>query len=263
MIFAVGALLTVLVTSFVVTARGKGKNETSLPAQPIKHSPKKKLLSTITIKQEDINGKRKLGYHLKIIKMKPDFEVIWVDATPGDDGFAQGLFNHITNENGFREFGLLMVTRRRIDQANNNELINTKNKYARRCIVRALDGESTHESRLEILHAFQAFLMRPEFNKFNIPYAVGDDSDLTPHAEADLQAMDHFILDATIVNLICTVYDETDTNWYNKNRASALDFLSGPLFPTYAVEQLGYPSSGLDRNGIAASFNMPTVENEP
>jgi hypothetical protein len=85
---------------------------------------------------------------------------------------------------------------------------------------------------------------------------------LTPHAEEDLQAMDHYILDATIVNLICTVYDETDTNWYNKNRTSALNFFSGPLFPIYAVEQLGYPSNGLDRNGFAAGFNL-SVENEP
>jgi len=98
MIFAIGALLTAVLTSLVVTPRGKGKNETNLPAQPIKHSPKKKLLSSITIKQEDINGKRKLGYHLKIVKMKPDFEIIWVDATPGDDGYSQDLFNHITNE---------------------------------------------------------------------------------------------------------------------------------------------------------------------
>jgi hypothetical protein len=130
MIFAIGALLTALVASLVVTPRGKGKHETNLPTQPIKHSPKNKLLSTITIKQEDITGKRKLGYHLKIVKLKPDFEVIWVNATPGGDGYTQDLFNHITNENGFREFGLLTVTRRHIDQTTNNELINTKNKYA-------------------------------------------------------------------------------------------------------------------------------------
>jgi hypothetical protein len=74
--------------------------------------------------------------------------------------------------------------------------------------------------------------------------------------------MDHFILDTTIVNLVCTVYDETNTNWYNRNRASALDFFSGPLFPIYAVEQLGYPSNGLDRNGIATRFTLP-IENKP
>jgi hypothetical protein len=126
-----------------------------------------------------------------------------------------------------------------------------------------LDGELTHELRLTILHALQAFLMRPENNRFDIPYTVGDDSDLTPHAEADLQAMDHFILDATIVNLVCTVYDKTDTNWYNRNRASALNFFSGPLFPLYAMEQLGYLANGRDRNGIAAGFFNLSVVNEP
>jgi hypothetical protein len=53
-----------------------------------------------------------------------------------------------------------------------------------------------------------------------------------------------------------------NTNWYSRNRESALNFFSGPLFPVYAMEQLGYPSNGLDRNGIAARFNLP-VKNLP
>jgi hypothetical protein len=81
------------------------------------------------------------------MKLKPDFEVIWIDATPGNDAYAQDLFRHITDENGFREFGLLLVTRRRISQADNNELKNARNNYARRCIVRALDGVSPHDSK--------------------------------------------------------------------------------------------------------------------
>jgi hypothetical protein len=124
---------------------------------------------------------------------------------PGNDGYAQDLFNHITDENGFREFGLLMVASRHVNQATNEELKNTRNNYARRCIVRALDGPSTPESRLAVLHAFQLFVSRPKFNKYNYHYMVDHESDLTPKDDANLVVMDHFILDDVIVNFIIPV----------------------------------------------------------
>jgi hypothetical protein len=44
MIVAVGALLLVLVTSLMATLPARGKKTTGLPIEPIKHSPKKKLI---------------------------------------------------------------------------------------------------------------------------------------------------------------------------------------------------------------------------
>jgi hypothetical protein len=261
MLLAIGATLTALVASLTVTNRGKEKNEKSTAStvvHSIKQSPKKKNLGEIRIKQEDVSSKsNKLDYHFKIMKLKPDFEVIWIDATPGNDAYAQDLFRHITDENGFREFGLLLVTRRRISQADNNELKNARNNYARRCIVRALDGVSTHDSRLAILRAFQLFLCRPEFNKYGYNYAVDHESDLTPEDPANFVAMDHFIHNDVIVNIMVKVYEETDAGWYNINREAALDFFSGPLFPAYAIEKLGYPSSAPNNPGCAAGFNLP------
>jgi hypothetical protein len=192
--------------------------------------------------------------------LKPDIELIWIDGLPGNDGYAQDLFNHITNENGFREFGLLMVARRRVNQATNEELKNMRNNYARRCIVRALDGPSMPESRLAILHAFQMFVSRPKFNKFNYHYTVDHESDLTPKDDANLVAMDHFILDDVIVNFMIPVYEETDANWYSKNADSALDFFSGPSFPSYAIEALGYPSSRPNNPRFAAWLQLAHCE---
>jgi hypothetical protein len=118
-----------------------------------------------------------------------------------------------------------MVARRRINQATNEELKNMRNNYARRCIVRVLNGPSMPESRLAVLHAFQLFVSRPEFNKFDYHYTVNHESDLTPEDSANLVAMDHFILDDVIVNFIIPVYEETNANWYSKNADLALDFL--------------------------------------
>jgi hypothetical protein len=204
--------------------------------------------------------KKKPSYHFKILKLKPNIKLIWIDAMPGNDGYAQDLFNHITDENGFREFGLLTVARRCVNQATNEELKNTRNNYARRCIVRAPDGPSTPESRLAVLHgAFQLFVSRPEFNKYNYDYLVDHESNLTPEDDANLVAMDHFILDNVIVNFIIPVYEETDANWYSKNVDLALDFFSGPLFPAYAIEALGYPSNGTNNPHFAAGYNLPVV----
>jgi hypothetical protein len=38
---------------------------------------------------------------------------------------------------------------------------------------------------------------------------------------------------------------------------SALDFLSGPTFPAYAVDTLGYPAGGINANGMSAHFHLP------
>jgi len=69
--------------------------------------------------------------------------------------------------------------------------------------------------------------------------------------------MDAYVQDDMIVNIIVNVYETTDENWYSNNRASTLDFFSGPAFPQYAIDMLGYPSDGTGQNGVAPSFNVP------
>jgi hypothetical protein len=136
MIFIAGAVLAALIASLTVTSRGKDKNAIAMSAQSMKQSPKKKNHSNVRIKQEDMNQnqkKKKPSYHFKILKLKPGIKLIWINSMPGIDGYAQDLFNHNTDENGFREFGLLMVARRRVNQATNEELKNTRNNYVQTC----------------------------------------------------------------------------------------------------------------------------------
>jgi hypothetical protein len=56
-----------------------------------------------------------MAYHLKILKLRSNFELIWIDATPGNDGYGQKLYNHITTrDEGFLDNGIFMVAKRRV-----------------------------------------------------------------------------------------------------------------------------------------------------
>jgi hypothetical protein len=261
MFFAIAASISVVITGLGLmvttpTRGSKNKPPSSLPIKSGKQSPKSKPIGTIRVTEDILNQKRKSAYHLKILKLRAGFELIWIDATPGNDGYGQKLFDHITTAEGFRENGILMVAKRRVSLEDNAVLTNVKDTYPRRCIVRFLgDNESTPTSRLLMLRALQAFLVMPVHNVYNYDYLVNEASDLTPVAEDQLEPMDHFIQDSIIVNLMCCVFVDTGIGWYAENTECALDFFSGPTFPTYAIDQLGYPVGG-----IAPHFTLP--ENE-
>ena len=258
MLFAAGAISIIvgimgIHAGNLGTATG-GKKGKSPPEK--KESPKRKEISKISFSAGDLKQKRKPSYFLKIVKLHPDFELIFIDATPGTDGYGQRLFDHITNDNGFRDEGILLVARHRINRENNGILTNVLNGYPRRSIVRMVDT-STHESRLAILRALSAYLMLPDNNKFGYDYIVNDASDLTPAATEDFESMDSFIQDDMIVTIMINIFENTDQNWYGNNRASALDFFGGPTFPQYAIDMLGYPSEGIEQNGFARGFQPP------
>jgi hypothetical protein len=254
MIVAAGTLLVVLVTRLIATgaARKKTPNGAAV-VKASKPSPKKKDFTKIQITQDDMKQTRKLAYYMKIIKLRCDFELIWIDSTPNNDGYGQKLFDYITVEQGFKSEGILMVVRRRKNQQDNTVLTNANDKYPRRCILRMVD-ESTTESRLAILHALQAYLIRPEHNKYKYEYVVNDASDLTPPNESDYEPMDHYLQDATIVNLMTLVFEDANDSWFANNRECAFDFFSGPSFPKYAIERLGYPSNDIPMKSIEPGF---------
>jgi hypothetical protein len=107
-----------------------------------------------------MNGKHKLDYHLKIVKLACDLELIYIKGKHGNDGFCQRLFDHFINNNGFCNKGVLMVAKRRVSQADNSVMANANNLFPRRVIIWSVGEEgSTHESRISILSALQAFLV--------------------------------------------------------------------------------------------------------
>ena len=257
MLFVAGAISLVVAIAAIqanslVTTTGTRKGKQ--PPEK-KESPKRKEIGSIHFSSDSLKQKRKPSYFLKIVKLRPDFELIFIDATPGTDGYGKRLYDHITNDDGFRSEGILLVAHHRIDRENNGLLTNALNSYPRWAIVRIVDT-STHESRLAILSAIRTKLMHPENNKFGYDYVVNSASDLTPPDE-DLEPMNAYIQDDVIVNIILNIYDSTDQSWYQNNSASALDFFSGPTFPQYAIDTLGYPPEGIEQNGFARGFQMP------
>jgi hypothetical protein len=184
------------------------------------------------------------AYYLKIVKLQPVYELTFIDSTPGTNGYGQKLYDHIKNNDGFHDEGVLLMVCSHISQSDNNILTNTRNNYPHRAIV-CLIETSTHESCLAILNAFKAFLSLPENNKFGYDYIVNDTSNLLPSNTKDLEVMDHYIQDDMIVNIIDIVYEDTNVIWYDNNRDSALTLFSGPTFPQWAIKKLGYPVEGI------------------
>jgi hypothetical protein len=158
-----------------------------------------------------MNGKHELDYHLKIVKLTCDLELIYVKGTHGNDSFGQRLFDHFRNNNGFCNKGVLMVAKRHASQADNSVMVKKENNlFPRRVIIRSVDEEgSTHESRISILSALQAFLVQTDNNKFRYAYIVNKESNLTPVVNTNLEPMDHYIHDMVIVNLMCRIFEET------------------------------------------------------
>jgi hypothetical protein len=267
MLFPSVALVIIMATGlmapFSSSKKSKNSPDTNKDSPNKKESPKKKDLTKIRFTEDSLKQKRKPAYYLKIVKLRPDFELIFIEHwMAGTDGYGQKLYDHIRDHDGFRDEGVLVVAHRRISQENNGVLCNARDTYPRRVIVRLVNHISTHESRLAILQKFRAFLMLPENNKFGYDYVVNDASDLTPaNPEDPLEPLDHYLQDDMIVNMIVNVYENTDQTWYSNNTENATDFFTGPTFPQYAIDQLGYPADEIPgQNGIAPGFNMPDEE---
>ena len=62
---------------------------------------------------------------------------------------------------------------------------------------------------------------------------------------------------AVVVAFIDMVYENTDQSWYSTDEENAHAFFSGPTFPQWAIDKLGYPEEGIAHGGVAAGFNMP------
>jgi hypothetical protein len=243
----------------MVTSPAWAKKQSAEPVKASKNSLKKRKIMLINISEVDMNGKRKLDYHFKVVKLACDFKLIYIDGTPGNDGFGQKLFDHIMNNHGFCNEGVLMVAKRCVSQADNSVLANANNSFPWRVIIRLVGEEgSKHESRLSILRAFQVFIVRTDNTKFGYAYIVNKESNLTLAVDMNLEPMDHYIHDMVIINLMCRVFENTGSGWYYAgNTESALDFFSGSTFPHYAIEQQGYPSFNINGGGYAPSFNLP------
>jgi hypothetical protein len=242
--------LTALVagTALAVTKSGKKstKNITAVSSSPTKRN-------LTEIKVSSTKQMRKVAYHLYIMKLAADIELVWCEREPGTDGYLHPVFKAIEDDGMYRDDGVIMVSKRRVSLQENRALINSTNSYPRKVIVRVVD-ESDADSRKALLFKFQAFMANPDHNRYGYEYTVDDSSDLTPNNEDALESVDNYLQDHVILNIITAVYNDTGRLWYGQNTETAIQFFAPPVFPLEAIEMLGYPTND-GHGGNGPDFN--------
>lgn len=148
----------------------------------------------------------------------------------------------------FRQLGIMMVAYRRVSVENNMAKTNLNKEYPRKLIVGTYDEQDNEaaakQNRLAVLHALRDFMMRSENNRYGHEYMVDANvSDLTP-TNGELEVVDNYLLDNTIVHFINAVYEDVSPSWYSQDEELALQYFTPPDFPTVAVTALGYPAPG-------------------
>lgn len=252
-------LVLLLAASSMVAkmARTGSRSSTSTESSsPNKGSPKKKDMSSIKLNKT--KPMRRPIYVFKIMKLKADIEIIWCEKTPRDDAFIHPLIREIEENDGFRDHGIVGISRRRAGRLDNMLLFNAIDGYPRRLIIRVVN-DSTHETRTAMLMVLRQFMIRPENNRYSYDYQVNSTSDLTPAHEEMLEPMNAYIPDYSIVNIIMAVFETADETWFENNTEIANDYFADQPFPRYAIDQLGFPDSVIPENDtVTAGFHPPT-----
>lgn len=104
--------------------------------------------------------------------------------------------------------------------------------------------------------------MRPENNRYGYEYIIGEESDLTPAAEEDLEPLNTYLLDGELVSLMEQILDGAGPGWYQANQETAGQFFPGPIYPQAAIENLGYPNNGDGGGAFHPGFNEPPADDE-
>ena len=255
--FVTELVLMLAVTSMVANmahtaSRSSASTEST---SPNKGSPKKKDMASMKLNKS--KPMRRPIYNFKIMKLKADIEVIWCEKTPRDDAFLHPLIKEIEENDGFRENGIVGVSRRQAGCLDNTLLFNAIDGYPR-CLIVHVVNDSTYESCTAMLMVLRQFMMKPENNRYSYDYQVNGTSDLTPTNEAMLESVNAYIPDSLVVNIIMAVFETADETWFENNIEIANDYFADQPYPCYAIDQLGFPNHVVPENGgFAAGFNPP------
>lgn len=228
-------VLSVFATAIMVTKAASTKKTAT---KSKKGSPRKDL-TKITMRGK--KTKWKAQYFMKVMKLKCDIELIWAEKNASNDAYLYPVHKMVDEEDMWREHGILQTARRRTSKEDNDAQTNDVDGFPRKVLIRLVE-ESTPESRTEMLEIIQEYMSHTENNKYGYEYIINDSSDLTPENDDDLETADNYLQDQTIVDFIESVYESTDTNWFESNQEEAMTYFSEP-YPMNAVEELGYPAT--------------------
>lgn len=207
---------------------------------------------------------RQRHYYLKVEAVRPNIELFWAQVDQRNDAFLHHVHMLVETDQSWRDDGFMLVARRRISIDNNDTLVNARDQFPRRVIVRILDeGQvSTPETRQHGLNRIQQQCMMPANNKYGYEYIIDDASDLTPDDPEHYVHPDTYLQDSTLINMILGMYEDAGPDWYSRNKEIAKEYWTGPLYPTAACDQLGYPHSPPATSPHSTKENDPQGNNE-
>lgn len=217
------------------------------------------------IKVASGNTMRKPDYYIKVETVMGNVEVYWIQVDAKNDAYQAHLHKAIEEDSSWHELGFVAIARRRVNPQIDDFLLNEKNQYPRKVMVRVLEPDevSTQSGRQEILMRIKQFCMQPSNNRFGYDYIVDKTSDLTPDDPAHLARLDSYLQDTTICNVIKGIYEKPGTDWYRNNKEMADMFWSGPQYPEIACTELGYPRPVNTTNNGAFASTYNTVNELP
>lgn len=218
------------------------------------------------IKISGTKSMRKPNYYIKVDALAGNLEVYWIQVDANNDAYQAHLHKAIEEDPFWHNLGFVAVARRRHSPKVNEFLVNTKDQYPRKVMVRVLepDEESTVQGRQKTLHHIRNFCMVPSNNRFSYDYIVDDESDLTPEIDIHRARCDSYLQDFIICNLIKGLYDKVDKEWYTNNEETAHYYWSGPDYPEIALNELGYPRvdrQQADSGAFVTTYNSVAESN--
>ena len=96
--------------------------------------------------------------------------------------------------------------------------------------------------------------MRPENNWYLYEYMVNETSDLTLANEEQLEPINAYVPDYSIVNIIMAVFETTNKHWYRNNMEIPNDYFADQPYPCSAIDQLGFLET---HSAFQPGLNLP------
>jgi hypothetical protein len=192
------------------------------------------------------------GWHIKSAYIQGGLEAIFITTgTFADDAFIKPMVDKIMESLGsdtgpaVTKLGIMGTYYMRISLANPHKLVNKKNNYQRKCLIRLLDpGEDTTEARFEALSVIKKSLEEPAHNRFATPVFLNRTAfDLTPPGTTDsYPKLDNYLQFEDAVKVVRDLFDNVDApGWAGNNLDAAFTYFTEGHIPYAAFHALGFP----------------------
>jgi hypothetical protein len=218
-----------------VAAKAKSPKKSGTPPKKVQ-SPTKKAMGKITVKPGSNRVRNRICCQA-VGHPDTGLTLYWTARIEGCDAFNYPLVVQI-DTGALQLQGFHTTTSLRANIAQNMAVKNANNDFNRRCFPRFTDGQS-RTLREEGQIILRDILMHPDNNRYGSTFSACEEDDFTtvPHTSPD-----NVLLDGAIVDIIYSIYDNVDNDWYSRFTDLARTFFTpGRPYPRCAISRLGYP----------------------